>query len=97
MISDITERKRAEAALQKEHRNLNVAGRASRSTQDRVAGVADRFHDPQLLPGLRGRCVHRPLVHEVVGVKVLSMHLDISTVTGEEVVLFSLTEAPHFF
>jgi uncharacterized protein YbcI len=32
-----------------------------------------------------------------VGVKVLSMHHDISTVTGEEVVLFSLTEAPHFF
>jgi CheY-like chemotaxis protein/uncharacterized protein YbcI len=37
------------------------------------------------------------MVHEVVGVKVLSMHHDISTVTGEEVVLFSLTEAPHFF
>ena len=36
------------------------------------------------------------MVHEVVGVKVLSMHHDISTVTGEEVVLFSLTEAPHF-
>jgi CheY-like chemotaxis protein/uncharacterized protein YbcI len=37
------------------------------------------------------------MVHEVVGVKVLSMHHDISTVTGEEVVLFSLTEVPHFF
>ena len=37
------------------------------------------------------------MVHEVVGVKVLSMHHDISTVTGEEVVLFSLTEAPRFF
>ena len=37
------------------------------------------------------------MVHEVVGVKVLSMHHDISTVTGEEVVLFSLTEAPQFF
>jgi CheY-like chemotaxis protein/uncharacterized protein YbcI len=36
------------------------------------------------------------VVHEVVGVKVLSMHHDISTVTGEEVVLFSLIEAPHF-
>jgi CheY-like chemotaxis protein/uncharacterized protein YbcI len=36
------------------------------------------------------------MVHEVVGVKVLSMHHDISTVTGEEVVLFSLTEAPRF-
>ncbi len=36
------------------------------------------------------------LVHEVAGVKVISMHHDISTVTGEEVVVFSLTEAPHF-
>ena len=36
------------------------------------------------------------MVHEVVGVKVLSMHHDISTVTGEEVVLFSLTKAPRF-
>lgn len=36
------------------------------------------------------------LVHEAVGVKVLSMHHDISTVTGEEVVLFSLAEAPLF-
>jgi len=36
------------------------------------------------------------MVHEVVGVKVLSMHHDISTVTGEEVVMFILTEAPRF-
>ena len=36
------------------------------------------------------------LVHEVTGVKVLSMHHDISTVTGEEVVLFSLAETPRF-
>jgi CheY-like chemotaxis protein/uncharacterized protein YbcI len=36
------------------------------------------------------------LVHEVAGVKVLSMHHDISTVTGEEVVIFSLVEAPRF-
>ena len=35
------------------------------------------------------------MVHEVVGVKVLSMHHDVSTVTGEEVVIFSLTEAPR--
>ena len=37
------------------------------------------------------------LVHEVLGVKVLSMHHDISTVTGEEVVIFTLAEAPRFF
>ena len=36
------------------------------------------------------------LVHEVAGVKVLSMHHDISTVTGEEVVVFSLARAPCF-
>jgi uncharacterized protein YbcI len=36
------------------------------------------------------------LVHEVAGVKVLSMHQDISTVTGEEVVIFSLVESPRF-
>jgi CheY-like chemotaxis protein/uncharacterized protein YbcI len=36
------------------------------------------------------------LVHEVTGVKVLSMHHDISTVTGEEVVIFTLVESPCF-
>jgi len=36
------------------------------------------------------------LVHEVAGVKVVSMHHDISTVTGEEVVVFSLSESPRF-
>ena len=36
------------------------------------------------------------LIHEVAGVKAISMHYDISTVTGEEVVLFSLVSAPRF-
>jgi CheY-like chemotaxis protein len=36
------------------------------------------------------------LVHEIAGVKVVSMHHDISTVSGEEVVVFSLVEAPRF-
>ena len=34
------------------------------------------------------------LVQEITGIKVLSMHHDISTSTGEEVVLFTLTESP---
>jgi CheY-like chemotaxis protein/uncharacterized protein YbcI len=42
------------------------------------------------------RSMLESLVHEVVGVKVLSMHHDISTVTGEEVVVFSLVELPRF-
>jgi CheY-like chemotaxis protein/uncharacterized protein YbcI len=36
------------------------------------------------------------LVHEVTGVKVVSMHHDLSTVSGEEVVIFSLADAPRF-
>ena len=36
------------------------------------------------------------LVHEAAGVKVVSMHHDISTVTGEEVIIFSLDAAPCF-
>jgi uncharacterized protein YbcI len=36
------------------------------------------------------------MVEEATGVKVLSLHHDISTMTGEEVVLFTLVEAPLF-
>jgi uncharacterized protein YbcI len=36
------------------------------------------------------------LVQKVAGVTVLSLHHDISTVTGEEVVLFTLAESPLF-
>ena len=36
------------------------------------------------------------MVQEITGVKVLSLHHDISTVTGEEVVLFTLAESPQF-
>ena len=35
------------------------------------------------------------MVQEITGVKVLSLHHDISTVTGEEVVLFTLAESPQ--
>lgn len=36
------------------------------------------------------------LVQDVTGVKVLSLHHDISTMTGEELVVFTLTETPAF-
>ena len=35
------------------------------------------------------------MVQEITGVKVVSLHHDISTVTGEEVVLFTLVETPN--
>jgi uncharacterized protein YbcI len=34
------------------------------------------------------------MVHEITGTKTLSLHHDVSTVTGEEVLLFTLAESP---
>ena len=42
------------------------------------------------------RPVLEAMVQEITGIKVLSLHHDISTVTGEELVLFTLAEAPDF-
>lgn len=36
------------------------------------------------------------MIEEVTGVKVASLHHDISTVSGEEVVLFTLVEPPPY-
>jgi uncharacterized protein YbcI len=36
------------------------------------------------------------MVQEITGIKVVSMHHDISTVTAEEVMLFTLVETPLF-
>jgi len=42
------------------------------------------------------RPVIETMVQEVTGVKVVSLHHDISTVTGEEIVVFTLAESPLF-
>ena len=42
------------------------------------------------------RSLIEAMVHEVTGVKVLSLHHDISTVTAEEVVILTLAEPPQF-
>ena len=36
------------------------------------------------------------MIQEITGVRVLSLHHDISTLTGEEVILFTLAESPLF-
>src|SRR6267142_2361192 len=41
------------------------------------------------------RPVMEAMVQKVTGVPVVSLHHDISAVTGEKVVLFSLAQAPH--
>ena len=73
--------------------------------------TAAEQHLAKSLPGEKGRDLlkqvrthlietARPLmdamVEAVTGVKALSLHHDISTVTGEEVVLFTLDKAPSF-
>ena len=42
------------------------------------------------------RPILEAIVEEVTGVKVRSLHHDISTVTGEEIVLFTLVQPPLF-
>ena len=42
------------------------------------------------------RPILEAMVQEITGVKVLSLHHDISTTTGEEVVLFTLVAPPLF-
>ena len=40
------------------------------------------------------RPIMEEMVKEATGIKVLTLHHDISTKTGEEVVLFTLVESP---
>lgn len=42
------------------------------------------------------RTVMETMVEKVTGVKVISLHHDISTTRGEEVLLFTLAESPCF-
>ena len=42
------------------------------------------------------RTVMEAMVEAVTGVKALSLHHDISTVSGEEIVVFTLAESPLF-
>ena len=42
------------------------------------------------------RPVMESMIQDVTGVQVVSLHHDISTVTGEEVVLFTLAESPLY-
>ena len=42
------------------------------------------------------RSIMEAMVQKVTGVNVVSLHQDISTVTGEEIILFTLAESPLF-
>jgi uncharacterized protein YbcI len=36
------------------------------------------------------------MIEKVTGVKIVSLHHDISTITGEEVMVFTLVSSPSF-
>ena len=73
--------------------------------------TAAEQHLVKSLPAVKGRDLlkqvrthlletARPLLEamvlEITGIKVVTMHHDISTITGEEVVIFTLAESPRF-
>jgi uncharacterized protein YbcI len=55
-----------------------------------------------LLKGVRAQLIEtargllEALIEDITGVKALRLHYDISTATGEEVVLLTLAEAPQW-
>ena len=65
-----------------------------------------KTHQPEkgrdLLKEVRTQLIElaRPVMEEMIyattGVKVISLHHDISTTTGEEIMLFTLAESPMF-
>jgi uncharacterized protein YbcI len=66
----------------------------------KLAGTSDGKDGRELIKRIRialleqGRPLLEEAVENIVGVKVKSLHTDISTVTGERVILFSLMKPP---
>ena len=66
----------------------------------KLANAEDRSDGRELIKRVRstlleqGRPLLKTAVERVLNVKVKSLHTDISTVTGERVILFSLESAP---
>ncbi len=66
----------------------------------KLANTEDRSDGRELIKRIRitlleqGRPLLKAAVESILNVKVKSLHTDISTVTGERVILFSLESAP---
>jgi uncharacterized protein YbcI len=73
---------------------------ALNATEQQLLQASEKARGRDLLKQLRKELVEtaRPilvsLVTEITGLTVISLHHDISTVTGEEVIIFTLIEAP---
>ena len=79
---------------------VRLQGVLTAAEQHLVRSLNDKGRD--LLKQVRSHLIEtaRPvlegMIHEVTGVKVVTLHHDISTITGEEVVLFTLARSPDF-
>ena len=81
-------------------RHDSVAGNAEVDSRGDATNGHENGNGRALLKKVRahmvanGRSRLESIVEEAVGVKLVSVHHDISTVTGEEVLVFSLAEPP---
>ena len=70
------------------------------AAEEQLLRVSEKNKGRDLLKEMRTQLIEtaRPilttLIEEITGLFVLSLHHDISTVTGEEVIMFTLVEAP---
>jgi len=68
----------------------------------RLADNPDRKDGRELIKRVRialmeqGRPLLEAAVEKILGVKIKSLHTDISTLTGERVIIFSLTQPPEY-
>lgn len=44
----------------------------------------------------KARVLLESMIQDMLGVKILCMHTDISTVTGEKIIMFTLNESPKY-
>jgi len=70
------------------------------AAEQKLAEVEERSRGRDLIKQVRleliehGRPLLETVVEEILGVKVVSLHTDISTRTGESVIIFTLAESP---
>ena len=72
------------------------------AAEQKLVEVEERSRGRDLIKQMRleliehGRPLLETVVQEILGVPVTSLHTDISTSTGESVILFTLKEKPSF-
>ena len=72
------------------------------AAEQKLAEVEERSRGRDLIKQMRleliehGRPLLETVVRDILGVAVTSLHTDISTRTGESVILFTLGEKPAF-